>query len=195
MARTLEGDGVRLRAAAGRLPRAEALFSPQQQRLDLADARLAPGLRALAAAKDSAFQRLAGRLRAEMLGADVERRAARLGELWSRAGVALARRRDQESAALDRQKTQLDQTAARLAAAGVRAPVRARDRLLALSGRLEALNPDAVLARGYAIVRDKTGRVVRAATASPGLALTLRFADGEARATVDGGKPVQGSLF
>jgi exodeoxyribonuclease VII large subunit len=195
MARTLDGDGVRLRAAAGRLPRPEALFSPQQQRLDLADARLAPGLRALAAAKDSAFQRLAGRLRGPMLIADVERRASRLTELWGRAGGALARRRALEATTLSRQESMLNQTSLRLAAARLRAIDRAQERLEALAGRLEALNPDAVLSRGYAIVRDRTGRVVNAARATPGLALTLRFADGEAKATVDGGKPVQGSLF
>ena len=58
-------------------------------------------------------------------------------------------------------------------------------RLAALSARLEALNPLAVLERGYAIAMDPSGRIVRdASQLSLGDLLSLRLARGEAEAEV-----------
>jgi exodeoxyribonuclease VII large subunit len=59
-----------------------------------------------------------------------------------------------------------------------------RQRAQGLAAHLTALNPDAVLARGYAIVQEReTGNVITSAkTITPGLALTLRLQDGEAAA-------------
>jgi exodeoxyribonuclease VII large subunit len=46
-------------------------------------------------------------------------------------------------------------------------------------GKLDALSPLGVLARGYLIARQEDGRLAtRAATLSPGDPLSLRFADG-----------------
>ena len=53
-----------------------------------------------------------------------------------------------------------------------------------------------MLSRGFAIVRDERGRVVRSATAAkPGAALDVEVADGVISAQVRAPKPVQGSLF
>ncbi len=64
-----------------------------------------------------------------------------------------------------------------------------------LSGRqtaLLAMNPLATLARGYAIVRDAGGQVLRrAAEAAPGSKLDIRLHDGALRATVDADSQVQ----
>lgn len=58
-------------------------------------------------------------------------------------------------------------------------------RLDALARALSHLGPDAVLARGYAIVRDADGRVLRDATLlAPGDAVSLRLARGAAEAEV-----------
>jgi len=59
-----------------------------------------------------------------------------------------------------------------------------RQRAQGLSARLTALNPDAVLARGYAIVQEReTEEVITSVKAiTTGLALTLRLQDGEAAA-------------
>ena len=59
-----------------------------------------------------------------------------------------------------------------------------RQRVQGLAARLATLNPDAVLARGYAIVQEReTGHVITSAkTITPGLALTLQLKDGEAAA-------------
>jgi exodeoxyribonuclease VII large subunit len=73
-------------------------------------------------------------------------------------------------------------------ALGMRAVLERRRSLVAGSaGRLDSLSPLAVLDRGYALVwRDRDGRLVRdAAELARGERLRLRFARGEARATVD----------
>jgi len=59
-----------------------------------------------------------------------------------------------------------------------------RQRVQGLAARLTALNPNAVLARGYAIVQEReTEAIITSAKAiTPGLALILRLQDGEAAA-------------
>jgi exodeoxyribonuclease VII large subunit len=61
-----------------------------------------------------------------------------------------------------------------------------RERLNGLSARLSALNPEATLARGYAIVRhSQDGRVVsQVAQVSPGDRLSVRVSDGEFESVV-----------
>ncbi len=61
----------------------------------------------------------------------------------------------------------------------------ARRDVSGLSARLEGLNPDAVLTRGYAIIRRRDTRevLVSASAVTPGVALSLQFRDGEAPAT------------
>lgn len=62
---------------------------------------------------------------------------------------------------------------------------RQRDRLARSAGALPALSPTATLQRGYSIVRDAGGAIVRdAAGLAAGDRLALRFASGEASATV-----------
>ena len=58
-------------------------------------------------------------------------------------------------------------------------------RLSSLEGQLRHLNPDAVLERGYGIVRDDQGHIVRdAGTLNPGDRLTLTLARGSVAANV-----------
>jgi exodeoxyribonuclease VII large subunit len=60
-----------------------------------------------------------------------------------------------------------------------------RTRLERLAASLAALNPQAALARGYALVRDAEGRLVRShRQLQAGEALTMRFAEGGAEALV-----------
>jgi exodeoxyribonuclease VII large subunit len=61
-------------------------------------------------------------------------------------------------------------------------------RMEALAARLASLSPDAVLARGYVIVREtETGRVLTSVQATTvGLAATLQFHDGSAAVRVEG---------
>lgn len=71
------------------------------------------------------------------------------------------------------------QASERLFAAMPRQLERQRSRLEALARELQAVSPLAVLGRGYAIVEDEQGQVVRhAADARPGQALTTRLGEG-----------------
>jgi exodeoxyribonuclease VII large subunit len=63
---------------------------------------------------------------------------------------------------------------------------RTAHRVEALASQLVLVSPEAVLARGYAIVRRSDGSVVRDATqAPPGTGIAVRVARGEFRARVD----------
>lgn len=131
--------GERLTALARHLPKREALYAPQRQRLDDAWGRLDRGQR----------QRLA---------VATERLAARSAALRP---ALLARRWDRDHA-----------------------------RLEGLARLLASLDPRALLARGYAMVRDGGGAIVTtAARARAAGSLRLAFADGEVPVTVADGDP------
>lgn len=59
--------------------------------------------------------------------------------------------------------------------------------LSGLEGRLFSLNPLDILKRGYAVVFDETGRVIRStAQATPGSSIRVKVSDGDFDARVDG---------
>jgi exodeoxyribonuclease VII large subunit len=65
-----------------------------------------------------------------------------------------------------------------------------RARLHGLSRQLETLSYNAVLARGFALVRDAAGEpLTRAADIAPGAALSIAFADGQVAAVAEGEAP------
>jgi exodeoxyribonuclease VII large subunit len=78
----------------------------------------------------------------------------------------------------------------RVTPAPVQARLReARARLEGCGARLESVSPLAVLQRGYALVTDPSGHpLTSAASVKPGGRLHVRFADGQVKATADGGK-------
>jgi exodeoxyribonuclease VII large subunit len=156
--RGLERRRTELRAAAARLPRPEALLQFSQQRFDRAAERLGLALLANSRAAQARLDRVAARLRGETLAQDIGRRRQRLGELHARMTTAL-----QRGIADDRRR-------------------------LAQTGRLlETLSHRSVLARGFALVTDAQGAVVRRAEGlSAGDGLRLAFADGAVDAVVGG---------
>lgn len=86
----------------------------------------------------------------------------------------------------------VESLAARLARAGAQALAEGGRRVGTLAAQLELVSPEAVLERGYAIVRRADGRVVRAAADAPaGTALSIRLARGEMRARAEGAAPAE----
>lgn len=74
----------------------------------------------------------------------------------------------------------------RLEHAGARRFQQEEQRLARLAGRLDALSPLKVLARGYALASREDGTVIRAAgELTPGEPIRLRLGQGSARCTVD----------
>ncbi len=62
---------------------------------------------------------------------------------------------------------------------------RQRERLVGLARQLQAVSPLSVLGRGYAILQDEQGQVVRrAGDTQPGQALTARLGEGRLQVEV-----------
>ncbi len=139
---------------------------------DLAAARLVHAAQRLDHARS--------RLRLLSPAASLERRQLRLDDLANRLAAAL-RHGAQDS------RSRLAAAQARLAAASPARRVETEShRLLALWKRLESVSPSSVLRRGFALVRDESGRpVARAAGLAPGQGLVTEFADGRVRTRVE----------
>lgn len=111
--------------------------------------------------------------------AGLEQRKARLDALAGRRVYT----NPQEQ--MERRQMELDQMIQRFVRAAERNEKNRKERVEAAAAQLHALNPLAVLSRGYAAAVDESGRVVsRAADLFVGQNLSLRFADGTARCSV-----------
>ena len=203
MTRRLREHAERLRSLDGRAGRASPAnrLAQQMQRLDELDQRLGRALHRAMNDRSERLQRLQRRASlaspAARVGLELERldglrqrlmraarqlqtaRAARAreaaGRLWNRNPLARVRALLAFHEAL----------AQRLEAGGLGALGRARERLLPLVRTLNAVSPLATLERGYAIVLDAEGRVLRdAAAARDGEIIEARLAAGRLRAKV-----------
>jgi len=209
--RALQESRLRLQRAERGLPDLPGLLGNARQRLDDRGQRMALALPNLVAARAAALHRAAtllpdlpgliarsrqtladraGRLRLALPGLLAQRQAALLlGGEKLRAAIRHAVAARAASAA---------RTLPRLTDAPLRARLReSRARLAGASSGLEALSYTRVLERGFALVSDAEGHPLTSAKAiAPGTRLRLRLADGEVKATADGGRPAsrQGSL-
>ena len=88
---------------------------------------------------------------------------------------------------IDQQRLMVDDLARRLSASLTHRLQRHRLEVDALSQRLVALNPSAVLSRGYAIVQDESGHVIQSVGQTyAGQKVTVTVSDGDFRARVEG---------
>jgi exodeoxyribonuclease VII large subunit len=168
---------ARVRQAATRLARRlQRDLDTRAQLLDHLSRRLVHPGRRLEAQREGVAE-LARRLgRAAAVG--VERRGHRIAQAEARLRAALPR--------LDALAARVDHAAHRLHSGAWRRIDHAEARLARLAQSLGHLDPRAVLGRGYAIVADAGGAIVRdAAALAPGAALEITFARGGAAATVD----------
>lgn len=223
LGRLLERKRTGLRAAARVLPSPDQLFSMPRRRLDEASSRLE---RALTVKMDRA-QRRFGALRLTTASLDL-----RLAEARRRLAVGGARSEAGLRALTREKRARLDRTAGRMSIEPlVRRSSVARERLNTLMRRkdqlisirlerlasrlaqadrlLNTLSHQAILARGFALVLNENGSLVRrAAEAADGASVTIRFVDGDKNALITGSetRPVkkrsekaepsgQGSLF
>ena len=87
---------------------------------------------------------------------------------------------------IDQQRLMVDDLSRRLSSGLTHRLQRHRLEVDALTQRLLALNPRAVLARGYAIVEDDAGHVIQSVRKThPGQALRITVSDGDFRARVE----------
>lgn len=180
----------RVESASARLGSPERIFETRIQRLDHLDHRLG-----------AAFEKIGARARTRLVEASgrlshpsrkiVESRTAlsfRLQALDRAVGKALSDRGHRLSALsgrlpspvarLEAAKDRLTDRSKSLVSVGRRIVRDSRGRL-DLSGRLlETLSFQGVLARGFALVRDESGKIISTATAPPG-SIRIRFQNGE----------------
>ncbi|PZW47126.1 exodeoxyribonuclease VII large subunit [Humitalea rosea] len=179
-AQRLDRSRLRLDRAAHGLPDLPGRVQAARQRLDELTGRLARAPASGIAAKRHALQALAPRLPHPR--ETIADRRSRLTLLQHRQEAAGRRVLDRRRAALDR----LPDPGPRIAAALREASAR----LEGFSARLQGASYTAVLARGFALVRDSAQAPIGAAAAiRPGAALTLVFHDGEAAVTAAGTAP------
>ncbi|WP_332686040.1 exodeoxyribonuclease VII large subunit [Bosea sp. (in: a-proteobacteria)] len=177
-----------LRSLGRALPTPENLLAGPRQRLDLAAAKLGPALARNARVHEQklavAVQRLARHSPLVRLAGERKHLDALARALTVARGNVVKREQDRIARAGDR----LEAVAARAQAGFARLVQRRRDRLDGLWTLAASLGPQAVLARGYALVRDENGVLLRqAAAARPGMALQVTLADGSFGAVVPGG--------
>jgi exodeoxyribonuclease VII large subunit len=155
--------------------RMRRVLEQKSQRLDVLEMRLRSPAREV--------ERRAGAL------LNLERRMdAAFGAASSRGESALAglaRRLVQASPGLERSARRVDAIALRLGAASEKKLNRTAARLVQLESGLSHLDPNKVLARGYSIVFNKIGVIVRDShQLEAGASVTLSFHKGAAGATV-----------
>ena len=132
-----------------------------EARLTSESRAVAGALRHAVVAAEGKFERVAGRLSIRPAAIKIGEGGRRLADLAPRVGRGYGKLIEERTA-----------------------------RVQALGQLLESYSYEGVLKRGYAVIRGPDGKPLTAvAGATPGLAVTLQFHDGNAAATVDGGAP------
>ncbi|WP_421859233.1 exodeoxyribonuclease VII large subunit [Oceanicaulis sp.] len=158
LVRGLDRKSADLKSASRGLPSPKAMLNENAQKLDFIASRLNGAAQTGLERKQNRLQTAALQMRPAALRRDL----ALKGERFNQAGARLdqAFRRDLS-----------DQERA----------------LAGLGARLESLSHKSVLKRGFALVRDESGALVRqGVTLSAGQAVSLVFDDSERRAVIDG---------
>ena len=144
------------RLRAARLPRLETLIAQKRQSLDYLDAGLRGGLSSAIKSKHIELARTGSRLRTDPLSKDARDARRRLLDMAKRARPALERLIDTR-----------------------------KKRLSAGANLLEALSYQATLARGFSVVRNADGAILRSSkTVSAGDHLSITLSDGLVDASV-----------
>jgi exodeoxyribonuclease VII large subunit len=177
--RNQEARRTDLRAAARALPDADEVLALPRQRLDHAAAALARGLRTNAHIHHLRFSQIGGRLGAQLLRVNVERRRERFSGIAQRLWASLAANIAAARTRIARHKERVGVLGGRAERAMSVVLDRRADRFERASQLLVAFSYRGVLERGFALVRDAAGRPVRAAKAvSIGMPLDIEFSDG-----------------
>ena len=204
MRRRLEEHRERLRWLIGRAAQVSpvARLAQQTQRLDELDQRMSRAVQRRLQGHRERLRWLRGRAALVSPSARVAQHLRRLEDLEQRLGRAMRRLHDGRSAQFRECRGRLwhanplahirmltgrrEALAARLEAAGIEAVRGARARLLPLVRTLNAVSPLATLGRGYAIVSDEHGKILRdAADVAEGGLIEARLAVGSIRAKVE----------
>lgn len=171
--RAIESARTHLKAATRGLPRLEDLVALPRQKFDAVEQRLARGLLANTRAHTMRHATIAARLSPRLLTTHIERRDRRLTDAAQRAVAALSR-------TASTRRMRLERVASRLTGQLLARRIDAERQALATQAKvLASLSYRSVLARGFALVRDQQGAMVRSAAGlKAGQPLHVEFADG-----------------
>lgn len=165
LSRLIERRRTDLRSAARALPRPTALLELKRQRFDMAADRLDGALLNHAAEKRARLLVLAAGLKPAALGRDIQQRRQRAHDRGERLRPAMQR-------LLRDQRRTLD----------------------SWSARLNSLSHQSVLSRGFVLVYDQDGKLVRDGLhLKAGAKVDLEFADARRQAVI-GGAPAEESI-
>ncbi len=165
MGRLLDERKMRVQSAGRALPKPDDILSLARQRFDTASGRLAQGLKTNLQTHRNHFERTAGRHSLTPLKQQLTRHSETLLRLQTQSTRAITR-------------TLADKS----------------QRLTSTTKLLNTLSHKSVLARGFALVKDDKGKVIRSVkAASAGKQVQLEFSDGEVGAVVNGKKPKSAS--
>ncbi len=194
----------RYRAASAGLPRPENLLSTARQRLDHAASNLDTALRHAGQKKRIDLGRTAPRLTLQLLRQRTRELDTRLTEAGRRADASVTRILERRRAAfatasarlspqalhaeIRHSRSRLQPLALRLPPTIARILDTRRQRLLATGNLLATVSYQNVLARGFAVVTDDDGHIVReTGQVKPGDQVHLMLSDGTLPATIGGG--------
>ena len=188
MRRLIDLSRTDLRSVARALPKPEDIVASARQRLDMAAMRLGPGLAVNAGKHRRELEKFSQRLAAKAPRATLAGARGKLEELGKRLSVSRGTLARQEAQAIARERERLAAFQQQMARAMSR-KMEERKKLLASMWKLaDSLNPKAVLARGYALVRDASGALVRSPDGlAAGAPLTIEVEHGQFDALVAGG--------
>ncbi|WP_222546928.1 exodeoxyribonuclease VII large subunit [Asaia lannensis] len=176
LSRQLQLAGAKFDQLVARLPDLPGLLETARFRLDERGQRLELALPMVASKARQRLMTLEGRVpsAAHFMG----QKQARLDLASAALASGIRYRMERERAGFAHARLGTETLTARLGLD--------RARLAGIVGRLEAVSPEAVLARGYALVQDGRGKPVTSASGRPrGGAITLRFADGTRHGRLD----------
>ena len=177
--RALEAARAHLKAAARGLPAPQDLIALPRQHFDSVEKRLGRALLANTRAHGMRHAKISARLQHRLLSFRIERGERRLTEAFERGRAALTR-------IAGERRRRFDRVGGRLRPEALANRIDAKRR--ALEGQaslLASLSYHSVLARGFALVRDGEGAMVRAAAGLAGGArLDIEFRDGRVGAAV-----------
>lgn len=200
----MERRRAAVKSAARGLPRLEDVLAIPRQRLDTASAQLPLSIRRFVRERAQAVTTLArGLPRLEHIVAPSMRRAEELAARLARANTVYLQQKRQGFAATSarlsrdavargtaRAAERLEGLTHRLARAALRDGERQRTRLERAGSMLATLSHHATLKRGFALVRDSEGKLVRdAMRARAAGKVSIEFADARVSALVSGTAP------
>jgi len=194
--RKIESAKLSLRAIIGSMPKAENLFSNLRQRLDLLELKFVPSMIGKLQLSKSALEKAIAKFSPNLLSTNLIVKKHKLAEFDNRLKLSIRNLARAENENIKNQKQKLDNAFKRFILAGQVLNQKRNDKLASIGQLLNSLDYHRTLERGFAIVRDESGKVISSKeTAKSHNILSIGFKDGEINVQNKPIRPVQGDLF